>query len=153
MTMNYLVDTNILLRLSDRNHPQHLIIRSIIRLLRSQEHDLYITPQNCAEFWNVATRTLPQNALGLDIEKTAQFLQLFERLFFVIPDNSNIYSEWKRLVKDFQVKGVQVHDSRLVAVMKTHGIYYILTFNVIDFKRYQSEGIKAISPQENTNNN
>lgn len=32
--MNYLVDTNILLRLADRNHPQHPIIRQAIRILR-----------------------------------------------------------------------------------------------------------------------
>ncbi|MGL4882193.1 MAG: type II toxin-antitoxin system VapC family toxin, partial [Waterburya sp.] len=69
--MNYLVDTNILLRLSDRNHPQHPIIRSVIRVLRSQGHSLYITPQNCAEFWNVATRPSDKNGLGLDTEKTA----------------------------------------------------------------------------------
>ncbi len=48
--MNYLVDTNILLRLPDRNHPQHPIIRKAIRLIRSQGHDLYITPQNCADY-------------------------------------------------------------------------------------------------------
>ena len=151
--MNYLVDTNILLRLADRNHPQNLMIRQAIRLLRTQGHNLYITPQNCAEFWNVATRPSQKNGWGLDLEKTARLLRLFERLFPVIPDCPDIYSEWKRLVVDFQVKGVQVHDARLVAAMKIHGISYILTFNFKDFKRYQVEGIKAISPQDLANNN
>ena len=151
--MNYLVDTNILLRLPDRNHPQHPIIRKAIRLLRSQGHDLYITPQNCAEFWNVATRPSQKNGLGLDIEKTAKILRLIERIFVVVSDSPDIYPEWKRLVKDFQVKGVQVHDARLVAAMKTHGITHILTFNVGDFQRYQAEGIEAVSPQDLANNN
>ncbi len=91
--------------------------------------------------------------MDFDIEKTAKLLRLYERLFPVIPDNPDIYSEWKRLVKDFQVKGVQVHDARLVAAMKTHGLNHILTFNVKDFKRYQVEGIKAVSPQGIVNNN
>lgn len=151
--MNYLVDTNILLRLADRNHPQHPIIRKAIRLLRTSRHSLYTTPQNCAEFWNVATRPSDKNGLGFDIEKTAKVLRLYERLFPVIPDSPDIYSEWKRLVKDFQVKGVQVHDARLVAAMKAHGLNHILTFNVKDFKRYQVEGIKAVSPQYLVNNN
>jgi predicted nucleic acid-binding protein len=146
--MNYLVDTNILLRLPDRSHPQHPIIRQAIRSTIRQGHDLYITPQNCAEFWNVSTRPSDKNGLGLDVEKTAKLLRLFERLFSVIPDNSDIYSEWKRLVEAFQVKGIQVHDARLVAAMKTHGLNRILTFNVKDFKRYQVEGIKAVSPQD-----
>ena len=42
--MNYLVDTNIFLRLADHKHPQHPIIRKAIRLLRIQGQDLYITP-------------------------------------------------------------------------------------------------------------
>ena len=151
--MNYLVDTNILLRLPDRNHPQHLIIRKAIRLLRAQGHDLYITPQNCTEFWNVATRLSNRNGLGFDVEKTAKLLRLFERLFSVIPDSPDIYPEWKRLVKEFQVKGVQVHDARLIAVMKIHGLNRILTFNVKDFKRYEVEIIKAVSPQDLANNN
>lgn len=151
--MNYLVDTNILLRLTDRNHPQHPIIRQAIRLLRSQGNYLYITPQNCVEFWNVATRPSNKNGFGLDIEKTAKLLRLIERLFPVIPDRSDIYPEWKRLVKDYQVKGVQVHDARLVAAMKTHDLDCILTFNVKDFKRYQVEEIKAVSPHDIANNN
>jgi predicted nucleic acid-binding protein len=146
--MNYLVDTNILLRLADRNHSQHSIVRQSIRLLLSQEHDLYITPQNCAEFWNVATRPLDRNGLGLNVEKTAKILRLFERLFSVILDRLDIYSEWKRLVKTYRVQGVQVHDARLVAAMKTHHIKSILTFNVKDFKRYRVEEIKAVSPQD-----
>ena len=151
--MNYLVDTNILLRLADRNHPQHPIVRKAIRLLLTSRHSLYITPQNCAEFWNVATRPSDKNGLGFDLEKTAKLLRLFEHLFPVIPDNPDIYSEWKRLVKDFQIKGVRVHDARLVAAMKAHGLNHILTFNLKDFKRYQVEGIEAISPQDLANNN
>ena len=40
--------------------------------------------------------------------------------------------------------GVQVHDARLVAVMKTADIRQIVTFIIGDFKRY--EGIEAIHP-------
>ena len=152
MYVTFQTPSNILLRLADRNHPQHPITLNAIRLLRSEEHDLYITPQNCAEFWNVATRPSDKNGLGFDIQKTAKLLQLLERLFSVLPDNPDIYLEWKRLVKDFQVKGVQVHDARLVAAMKAHGLSHILTFNVQDFKRYQIEEIKAVPPQDLADN-
>ena len=151
--MNYLVDTNILLRLVDRNHPQHPIIRKAIRILRSQGDNLYITPQNCAEFWNVATRPSNKNGFGLDLEKTAKLLRLIERIFPVVSDSKDIYPEWKRLVRDFQVMGVQVHDARLVAAMKIHSITHILTFNVGDFERYRAEGIEAVSPQDLVNIN
>jgi predicted nucleic acid-binding protein len=44
------------------------------------------------------------------------------------------------------VKGVQVHDARLVAAMRIHGIDRILTYNPSDFRRY--EGIAAIQPSD-----
>jgi hypothetical protein len=42
------------------------------------------------------------------------------------------------------VTGVQVHDARLVAWMKTQAISHLITFNVTDFARYG--GIVAESP-------
>lgn len=144
--MLYLVDTNILLRFVDRSHPLHPAIRATVRMLRQDGHQLLITSQNCIEFWNVATRPLERNGFGLTPLKTEQLLQLIERLFPVLPDHPDIYQEWRRLVIDFSVSGVQVHDARLVASMKVNGISTILTLNVADFKRYLSEGITAVVP-------
>jgi predicted nucleic acid-binding protein len=42
------------------------------------------------------------------------------------------------------VKGKQVHDARLVAMMEAHGITHILTLNGADFARYP--GIVVIDP-------
>ena len=57
-----------------------------------------------------------------------------------------MYLEWRRLVVTFGVLGVQVHDARLVAVMKTNDVTHILTFNADDFTRFASEGIVAVNP-------
>lgn len=40
---------------------------------------------------------------------------------------------------------MKVHDARLVATMKTHGVSRLLTFDVDDFKRYT--GIEVIHPK------
>jgi predicted nucleic acid-binding protein len=45
-----------------------------------------------------------------------------------------------------RASGVQVHDARLVALMKVHGIRQIVTFNVGDFTRYA--GIDVIHPDK-----
>lgn len=44
------------------------------------------------------------------------------------------------------VTGAKVHDARIVAAMKAHGIDHLLTFNTNDFKRYLE--ITAISPAD-----
>ncbi len=43
-----------------------------------------------------------------------------------------------------EVKGAKVHDARLVAIMQTHGVQQLPTFNTVDFGRYA--GIVALHP-------
>jgi len=142
----YLVDTNMLLRFSQRTHPLHPIARSAVRKLRRGGDELLIAPQNCIEFWNVATRPTDKNGLGLTPAAADRLLRLIERLFPRLPDTPDIYPEWRRLVVTVGVSGVQVHDARLVALMKTKGITHILTFNTGDFDRYSGERIVAVNP-------
>jgi predicted nucleic acid-binding protein len=142
----YLVDTNVLLRLADHTHPLHPSIRAAMRKLKRDGHRLQITPQNCIEFWNVATRPGNRNGFGLSPNSAHQMLRLVERLFPLLPDMPLIYTEWRRLVLAFNVSGVQVHDARLVAAMKAHSATHILTLNTTDFVRYGSEGIVAVDP-------
>ncbi|MEW6496822.1 MAG: type II toxin-antitoxin system VapC family toxin [Cyanobacteriota bacterium] len=144
--MIYLVDTNVLLRFADRNHPLHAVLRAAVRKLRRDGHTLQVTSQNCVEFWNVATRPKDKNGFGLTPTEAERLLRLIERLFPLLPDTSTLYSEWRRLVIAFSVSGVQVHDARLVAAMKVNGVTHILTFNTPDFVRYASEGIVAVNP-------
>jgi predicted nucleic acid-binding protein len=142
----YLVDTNILLRFADRTHPFHLRIRAAVRTLRTAGHRLRATPQNCVEFWNVATRPADKNGLGLEPADADRLLRLVERLFPVLPDVPAVYPQWRQLAVAFGVSGVQVHDARLVAAMRVHSVTHILTFNVIDFVRYAVLGIVAVDP-------
>jgi predicted nucleic acid-binding protein len=140
------VDTNILLRFTDRSHPLYHSLRAIIQQLRQNNHRLETAPQNCIEFWNVVTRPIEKNGFGLPPARAAQLLQLVEQLFPVLPDSTRVYPEWRRIVVTFNVSGVQVHDARLVALMNVNAISHILTFNVGDFARYSPEGIVAVAP-------
>jgi predicted nucleic acid-binding protein len=146
MTMMYIVDTNVLLRFAERRHPLHGVVRASIRKLREDGHSLRATSQNCIEFWNVATRPVSANGFGLHPRQAERLLRLIERLFPVLPDSPATYSEWRRLVTQHEVSGVQVHDARLVAAMKLHGISRILTLNPADFLRYKVEAIVATDP-------
>ena len=142
----YLLDTNILLRFAQRLHPLHCQVRTTVRQLRLDGHELKITTQNCIEFWNVATRPGSKNGFGLTPIQGERLLRILERLFPLIPDSPAVYPIWRGLVVQYGVSGVQVHDARLVAAMKVNEISYILTFNTTDFTRYVSEGIIPVSP-------
>jgi predicted nucleic acid-binding protein len=141
-----LVDTNILLRFSDRSHPSYPVIRNAVKKLRQDGYKLQVASQNCVEFWNVVTRPIEKNGFGLTPDDAELKLRRIERLFPLFPDSHLIYSQWRRLVVTYRVSGVQVHDARLVAVMKANGASHILTLNVKDFTRYANEGIVPIDP-------
>jgi predicted nucleic acid-binding protein len=67
-----------------------------------------------------------------------RYIARFESLFNVLFETAHVYREWKRLVSVHAITGIEAHDTRLAAAMIVHGIENIVTFNVADFKRYQT---------------
>jgi len=55
-----------------------------------------------------------------------------------------VHREWRRILVDYRVSGVQVHDARLIAAMLVHGVTHILTFDAKDFSRFDK--IDAVHP-------
>ncbi len=145
--MIHLVDTGVLLRLVNRADPLHNVVRKCLRTLRATGDHFIVSPQNIVEFWNVSTRpSSARGGYGLSVSVTEHHLQVIERICEVIPESPNLYSVWRQLVVAHGVKGVQAHDARLVAWMKTQAISRIITYNVGDFERYK--GIIAKSPSD-----
>jgi predicted nucleic acid-binding protein len=70
--MNYLLDTNILLRSADPNSESYFLVRNAVNSLIEEGGTCYITPQVLIEFWAVATRPLNVNGLGWTAQKTHQ---------------------------------------------------------------------------------
>jgi predicted nucleic acid-binding protein len=142
----YLIDTNVLLRLSRREDARHELVSSTVERLGRQGSELFFSLQNIAEFWNVCTRPAERNGFGLDLAETVERVQYIERTMTFLPDNGLAYSAWRQLVIDHNVRGVQVHDAHLVAIMKAYGLNHILTLNQQDFLRYP--GIQALHPSQ-----
>jgi predicted nucleic acid-binding protein len=144
--MPVLLDTNILLRSAQTVHPMHETAVMALARLSRQDERLVVTVQNIAELWNVATRPTINNGLGFSIEEaTAEILKV-EHLFGLLYETEESYKIWKKLVLEYRVHGVKIHDTRLVSVMKANEVTHILTFNAGDFTRYP--GIEAIHPGE-----
>jgi predicted nucleic acid-binding protein len=115
----YLADTNILLRLSQSQDPHYESIRLALHSLRASGARFCFTSQNLAEFWNVCTRPVAQNGYGLTVAETDRRAQLVEASFTLLPDNGEVHVQWRKLIVIHSVSGVQVHDERLVAAMRS----------------------------------
>ena len=141
----YLVDSNVLLRWvkpDDRDYP--LVVSAIDAILKGGAVFCY-TSQNVAEFWNTCTRRLDHNGYGLSPQEADRRARCFEDKLRLLPDSLAVDHEWRKLLVANNVSGVQVHDARLVAAMRVHGVGKILTFNEKDFARYTD--IEAINPR------
>jgi predicted nucleic acid-binding protein len=142
----WLLDTNILLRMSKSDDAYHRTISGALRILVAQHARLCFTSQVLGEFWNASTRPREQNGFGLSAAETDRIASVIERDFEFLPDNRDVHDRWRRLLVTHDGKGVQVHDARLAASMYVHGITELLTANVRDFQRFK--GLRAIHPAE-----
>jgi predicted nucleic acid-binding protein len=146
MALRYAVDTNVLLRLSVRSHPHYELIRTAMRRLADRDVEFCYTAQNLGELWNVSTRAPEKNGFGLSIEETEAHVRAIESAMTFLPDSEGAYRGWRRLLLTHLVRGVQVHDAHLAAVLEAHGVKHLLTLNAEDFKRYSF--VSAVHPKD-----
>jgi predicted nucleic acid-binding protein len=139
-----LVDTNILLRITRRTDPQHKVVDTALARLAGEGAILHYTHRNIAELWNAMTRPIARNGLGLTAAEAEREVQAIESGMSLLPDGEAVYREWRRIVVQYGVSGVQVHDARLAATMYVHAVNHILTMNVVDFSRFK--GLTAVHP-------
>lgn len=145
--MRFLLDSGILLRLVDERDLQHDLVEAAVGMLGNRGDELYISSQNIAEFWNVATRPVANNGFGLPPTTVAKlFDDSIEPSCAVLAELGTLQVEFRRLLTKYSVVGKQVHDARLVAMMLTWQIDNILTLNERNFLRFVPEGIAVVSP-------
>ena len=141
-----LLDSNILLRISKNDDPQHGAISHALHVLVGQGTRLCYTSQTLGEFWNASTRPLDKNGFGLSVAETDRLARVIERDFEFLPDSREVHFRWRSLLVTLNIQGVQVHDARLAASMYVHGIHQVLTINVRDFRRF--DGLHVLHPSE-----
>jgi len=142
----YLVDSNVLLRWVKPDHNDYPAIQSAIENILRRDGVLCYTSQNVAEFWNTCTRPAERNGYGLSPKETDRRAGYFEERLRLLPETIVVHQVWRRLLVKYDISGVQVHDARLVAATRVHGVARILTFNNKDFAHYV--GIEAVNPHD-----
>ena len=134
--MLILLDTNVLLRTVEPGHAHHTAAAEAPRKLKIAGHELCVVPQIFYEFWVVATRPTQNNGLGMSGADAQAEISRMTNIFTLLRDERAIFERWEALVGQYDVKGRQAHDTRIVAAMLRHGMTHILTFDQSDFARY-----------------
>lgn len=142
--MRILLDTNIVVRLSEPATPQAHDVRRAVAQLPEQGFECCLVPQVVYEYWSVATRPAANNGLGLSPDEAQRDLTDYLNLFTLLKDERAVYERWYSLVRTYRVTGKNVHDARLVAAMERHAISHLLSLDVADFSRYA--GVTVLTP-------
>ena len=143
--MLVLADTGILLRLADPADPQHGTVDHAVRALRGRGTD-WPSPRRTRPSSGTSApgRSRPGAGGGSTLAEADRRLKAIEAGFSLLAELPTVYPIWRALVVVHAVRGKQVHDARLVALMMAHGISHILTLNAGDFARFS--GIVEIAP-------
>ena len=140
-----LVDTNLLLRLTQIGHPHRETAWDAINLLTTRDDETFaIVPQNLYELYVVCTRPTSVNGLGMTAEQGRAEIASALRLFRLLSESEQVGTAWQQLIGKYDVLGKLAHDARLVVMMIVHGIPRLLTFNDGDFRRFVE--VTALNP-------
>jgi predicted nucleic acid-binding protein len=140
------LDTSLLVAASVGQHPGHLAAKSYLGMLARSQSPTCISPQVCREFMVVLTRQ-PVSGRTFTLTEAIAALDAWRSLCTLLQEDEHVVREWRRLVEHFQVRGKQLHDCNLVAVMRTHGVQRLATRNAADFQRYASLiTVESITP-------
>lgn len=88
---DYLLDTNVLLRMSDSTSPVNLLAGRAAATLLKQQNRLFITSQNIVEFWVVATRPAQVNGLGWSVQQTRTEIEQILSQFPLLEETPEIF--------------------------------------------------------------
>lgn len=87
--MRYLLDTNILLRLSQPHDPAYQSITASLTLLQQQPgNEFCFFLQNLSEFWNACTRPAANNGYGFTIADTDRRARAIESFCVYLPETA-----------------------------------------------------------------
>lgn len=137
------VDTSVIIAASIAEHPSHAAARDAIDSLVRDRTPLCISPQVCRETLVVFTRQ-PVAGRTFAIEEALAVLTGWRSATNLLIENVAAVDILESLVERHPVRGKQVHDCNLVAVMLVHKVDRLLARNPIDFNRFKEISVEPV---------
>jgi predicted nucleic acid-binding protein len=143
--LRFFLDTNILIYYLSPLSPFYPATKQTLRRLIASGSMFFIAPQTLYEFWVMATRPEVNGGLGFPPEKARREIHLLLRRFQLLDDSVADWSDIINLAVAEGIIGRRIHDARIIAVMRAHGLTDVLSFDSdLDF----FSGIHRIVPSE-----
>lgn len=139
-----MIDTNVLVYSIVDSSPKHKEARDYLTLLAGNNVELCITFQIAREFLVILTRgNIFESKFTVDealIELESILLSMS-----LLDENNQSFQCLLELISRYEVKGKKIHDTNIVALMITHGIKRLMTYNTKDFTRFDEVFLEPIA--------
>jgi len=136
------VDTNVLIYSTVSGNPWHQQARQWLAALQNEGLRLCVTTQVLREYLVVLTRgTVFEKSFTVD-QVLAQVEALLPSLT-VLDEPLAAADLLRTLVRRYRVRGKNIHDANIVAVMLTRGVRRLATYNQADFQRFDEIVLEA----------
>lgn len=126
------LDSNILIHATNPESPVHKAAKAIWRRYKQSRTELFVSTQILREYASVMT-----GKIGMNVSDAQTNIENFMQGITVLYDTPESFTLWRKLVKQYDVKGRNIHDCNIAACMLTNGVKSILTHNGRDFMRYK----------------
>ena len=143
MPDNIFIDTNVLIYLINENSSFHTSALKIFNNLINTSQ-LWISRQIIREYFAVTSKTgfveypLSSSEIIYDIK-------IFETIFDITDENFNTTTHLLELIEKYDISGVKIHDTNIVASMIQYGISHLFTYNITDFNIFDEIALIDIS--------
>ena len=129
------IDTNVFVNSRIPDAPDHDVARERLDHALQGDETLRISRQILREYLAVVTR--PQTwPVAITREEALEDANRLISSFEVLEDGPAVTESLIALCREVAVGGSQIHDANIVATMLAHGERRLLTFNIVDFRRY-----------------
>ena len=129
------LDTSLIVAATVEAHPSHGPACAFIDKAVGDGLEMCVSLQVCREFLVVLTRQ-PVSERVFELGEALAALDVWTTGCRVLEENHAVLREWLDLVRQYGVRGKQVHDCNIVATMRANGVQRLATRNAADFKRY-----------------
>lgn len=132
------LDTSVVVAATVEVHPGHEVAVGFVDDLISAGAPLFLAPQIARELLVTLTRQ-PVSGRVFAIDEALDVLDVWLTGSTILEETEAVLRELLRLIERHDVRGKQVHDCNLVALMRVHGVRRLATRNAADFKRFDRE--------------
>ena len=129
------IDTNVLLRANNDTLPLHRQADHLIKTVRHDGYELWISRQIIREYLAQITRP-GFLATPLTIEQTESHINVMRAVFKIADETEQVTTQLLALLKAYPTGGKQVHDANIVATLQAYNLTHLFTLNPVDFVRF-----------------